>query len=103
MILGVAHDSYSFSLAELDEVQVQLNSQVLLALDKERAEREMDRLHMVRLVDAEKRAREATAQARAAMGLVPTMASLAYARGQELLEGDSDDRELALTELVPIQ
>ena len=97
MILGVSHDSYSFSLAELDEVQVQLNSQVLLALDKER---EMDRLRMVRLVDAEKRAREATAQARAAMGLVPTMASLAYARGQELLEGDSDDRELALTELA---
>ena len=97
MILGVAHDSYSFSLAELDEVQVQLNSQVLLALDKER---EMDRLRMVRLVDAEKRAREATAQARAAIGLVPTMASLAYARGQELHEGDSHDRELALTELA---
>lgn len=100
MILGVSHDSYSHSLAELDEVQVQLTPQVAQALDKENAEREMDRLRMVRLVDAEKRAREATAQARAAIGLVPTMASLAYARGQELLEGDSDDRELALTELA---
>jgi len=100
MILGVSHDFYSFSLAELDEVQVQLHSQVLLALDKEGAEREMDRLRMVRLVDAEKRAREAAAQARASLGLVPTMASLAYARGQELHEGDSHDRELALTELA---
>lgn len=100
MILGVSHDSYSFSLAELDEVQVQLNSQVLLALDREGAEREMDRLRMVRLVDAEKRAREAAAQARSSLGLVPAMASLAYARGQELHEGDSDDRELALTELA---
>lgn len=100
LILGVSHDSYSFSLAELDEVQTQLNPLVAQALNKESAAREMDRLRMVRLVDAEKRAREAAAQARASLGLVPTMASLAYARGQELLEGDSDDRELALTELA---
>lgn len=100
LILGVAHDSYSFSLAELDEVQTQLNPQVALAQNKEDAEREMDRLRMVRLVDAEKRAREAAAQARASLGLVPTMASLTYARGQELHEGDTHDRELALTELA---
>ena len=100
LMLGTSRAAYADSLAELTETQVQLSPEVAAAPDRERAEKEMDRLRMIRLFEFEQRDRETAAQARAVLGHVPAYLGLTYARGLELNEGDAEDRELAMTELI---
>ena len=99
LLLGISRSAYSSSLAELIEIQVQLDPAVTLA-STALAENEMDRLRKNRIVDAEQRTREAAAQARSVLGHVPALVSLNYAQAQELTDGSIEDREKALTELM---
>lgn len=103
LMLGTSRSAYADSLGELTETQVQLAGQVAAAPDQESAEKEMDRLRMIRLFEFEQRDREVAAQARAMLGHVPAYIGLTYARGLELNEGDAEDRELAMSELIATQ
>lgn len=103
LMLGTSRSAYATSLGELIETQVQLASEVAAAPNRESAEKEMDRLRMIRLFEIEKRDREAAAQARVVLGHVPAAIGLTYARGLELNEGDAEDRELALSEMIEAQ
>lgn len=100
LLVGTSRHAYAASLGSLAETQVQLDPAVATAPDATSAEREMDRLRLNRLVDAEQQARAVAAQANAVLGSVPALVSLNYTQGQELQEGSIEDRELALTELL---
>lgn len=100
LMLGTSRAAYAHSLAELVETQVQLDPAVAAAPDRASAEKEMDRLRGLRLVELEQRDREAAAQAQVVLGQVPALVGLSYARAQELADGNADDRELALSEIL---